>query len=109
MNRVLCIMKDLESGVTLMKDPADKKDWTEKDLIRMRKKGVIKGYDADYNKNFVIMEMSTIQYMYLVGEEQCRELDAEDGPEAIEEEFNTKWAGSLPHGSGSKVGDVMFR
>ena len=59
-------MKDLESGITLMKDKNDRKNWTKRDIIKMRKSNTIKGYDVSYNGNFVTFDMSEIQYIYLV-------------------------------------------
>lgn len=103
-------MKDLESGVTLMKDKDDKKEWTERDLVRMKKKKLIKGYDVEYNNNFIIVDVDEVQYMYLVGEEQCLAVqNATESPDGIEDEESMRWKNNMPQPSwGDRDNGVMF-
>ena len=61
----MCIMKDLESGITLAKD-LNNSDWTKRDLRRMMRKHTIEGYDIEYGNNWVIFNTDEIQYMYIV-------------------------------------------
>ena len=65
MNHLLCIMKDLESGITLMKD-MNGGEWTKKDVRRMMRKHLIEGYDIEYGNNWVTFNMDEVQYVYIV-------------------------------------------
>lgn len=113
MNRVLCILKDLESGITLMKDKYDRKMWTPRDIYRMKKKKCIKGYDTSYHNNLVVFDTENVQYIYLV--EDVRASDAieeeEEDAEGCEDELHPKWDGALPLGNPaeSKNYEGMFR
>ena len=112
MNRILCILKDLGSGITLMKDANDTKNWTKRDLLRMRRKNLIKGYDVEYGNNLVVFDTSQIQYIYLVNEqpETVEEEDEESDGESQDEEHE-KWTESLPEPKYIDRGEngVMFR
>ena len=103
MNRLLCILKDLESGVTLMKDPKDLKEWTEKDLVRMWKKKIIQGYDVEYNGNFVVFGTDEIQYAYLIGGEQVAEAMASEAAMDSGVEY-----GNFTRASSAPAKEVMF-
>ena len=112
MNRILCILKDMESGITLMKDKDDTKDWTKRDLVRMKKKNLVKGYDVSYGNNLVVFDTSEIQYMYLVDE--VVEEDEEEGEvddDCPEDEEHDKWKESQPHPGWITTDEhgVMFR
>lgn len=114
MNRVLCILKDLESGITLMKTADDSKDWTERDVKRMIKKGVVKGYDVAYGGSFVMMDTSEMQYIYLVDEEQCRKVHEEaqaleEGVEDFEDEPHSIWDGAIKGISTNINEGAMYR
>lgn len=110
MNRVLCILKDLESGITLMKDKDDTKNWTEKDLKRMKKKNVVMGYDVAYNNEFVILDLNNVQYMYLV-EKDPEKISGEESTLDIEEDDDSmKWKTSFPQPNWSESDNrVMFQ
>ena len=110
MNRVLCILKDLESGITLMKDKDDTKNWTEKDLKRMKKKNVVMGYDVAYNNEFVILDLDNVQYMYLV-EKDPEKISGEESTLDIEEDGDSmKWRMSSPQPNWSESDNgVMFQ
>lgn len=103
MNRVLCILKDMESGITLMKDKDDTKDWTPKDILKMKKKNLIKGYDVSYYNSLVVFDTSDVQYIYLV--EDLKGIpdggDEESAEGGSEDELHPKWDGSLPLGNPS--------
>ena len=110
MNRVLCILKDLESGITLMKDKNDTKNWTVRDLKRMKRKNVVAGYDVAYNNEFVIFSLDNVQYMYLVdkspegieGSDAVAEMDIDDD--------NMKWNTTSPQPNWSNNDNgVMFQ
>lgn len=112
MNRVLCILKDMESGITLMKDKDDKKDWTPRDIYRMKRKKCIKGYDTSYYNNLVIFDTDNVQYIYLVENvTPSGAIGEEEGDaEGCEDELHPKWDGALPLGSAdSKDYGGMFR
>lgn len=110
MNRILCIMKDLESGITLMKDKNDTKNWTKADLLRMKRKNLIKGYDVAYDNQFVIFDTSEVQYMYLVNSDKVDKINVEPVVEVEEDEESKKWSGSLPQPNwGGPDNGVMFQ
>ena len=112
MNRILCILKDMESGITLMKDKDDTKDWTKRDLVRMKKKNLVKGYDVSYGNNLVVFDTSEIQYMYLVDEVvEEEEEEGEVDDDCPEDEEHDKWKESQPHPGWITTDEhgVMFR
>lgn len=110
MNRILCIMKDLESGITLMKDKNDTKNWTKADLLRMKRKNLVQGYDVAYDNQFVIFDTSEVQYMYLVDSEKADKINVEPVVEVEEDEESKKWSGSMPQPNwGSPDNGVMFQ
>ena len=112
MNRILCIMKDLESGITLMKDKNDTKNWTKADLLRMKRKNLVQGYDVAYDNQFVIFDTSEVQYMYLVDAEKADKIASEPTAVDMEEDDTAmKWSGAQPQPYwNSNVEDrVMFQ
>ena len=111
MNRILCIMKDMESGITLMKDKNDTKNWTKKDLYRMKRRNLIKGYDVAYDNQFVIFDMSEVQYMYLIDSDKANKiLSADPSIDVEEDEDSAKWNNVSPQPKwGSPDNGVMFQ
>lgn len=111
MNRVLCILKDMESGITLMKDKDDKKNWTPRDIYRMKRKKCIKGYDTSYYNNLVIFDTDNVQYIYLVEDvNNSGATEEEEEVEGCEDDLHPKWDGALLLGStDSKDYGGMFR
>lgn len=110
MNRILCIMKDLESGITLMKDKNDTKNWTKADLLRMKRKNLVQGYDVAYDNQFVIFDTSEVQYMYLVDSEKADKVGGEPVMDVEEDDESKKWCGAIPQPTwGNPDNGVMFQ
>ena len=96
-----------------MKDANDTKNWTKRDLKRMRRKKTIKGYDVSYNNNYVMFDTNDIQYMYLVEEDEIEAVEEEEAEEggSDDEEHPSRWAGSSPQPrwAESDGNGMMFR
>ena len=65
MNHLLCILKSMESGITLVKD-LNGSEWKKRDVRRMMRKSLIEGYDIEYDYNWVTFNLSEIQYVYII-------------------------------------------
>ena len=110
MNRILCILKDMESGVTLMKDKNESKDWTVRDILRMKKKNLIKGYYVAYDNQYVIFDTSEVQYIYLIESEKAMKIAGVTDVEDVIDDESDKWGNAIPQPKwGGHDNGVMFQ
>lgn len=81
-NEIIALHIGMESGVVLRKDPLGEKDWTERDLKKMFKKGYLYGYDPNYAMQFSCHPVDCMCSVYM--REANEEDEIDDGMGSIE-------------------------